>query len=72
MIEFDRITTLNIRRLETEIEILNIKIDRYTNLIVEHAFIGVNADLIKRYVGKMMDRKLTNQRLLDAYNMGEK
>ena len=68
----DELTELNIKRLQNEVAYLNYKINRFTILCIGSDFNTVEKGLVERYIGKMMDRKLTNQRLLDAYNMGEK
>ena len=56
---------LNVKRLESENNYLNYKIDKYTHLIVVEAFSGKNKVLIEGHVGKMINKKIQNEKLLE-------
>ena len=50
--------------LKLENLLLDNKINRYTELITDSKFHGINMDLIKHYIVRMNDRKIENQRML--------
>ena len=52
--------------LQAEINYLNYRINKYTSLIEIEAFTGESKRLLEEYVNKMLDRKLQNQKILEA------
>ena len=61
------ITTINTKELlELENKLLEEKITRYTNLLMEEAFSGDNEKLLQRYTSRAIDKKLHNQQILEA------
>lgn len=57
---------LNVKRLEAENNYLNYKINKYTHMIVVEAFSGKNKVLIEGHVGKMLNKKIQNEKLLEV------
>ena len=60
------IEDLNVKRLEAENNYLDYKIDRYTGLIIGKVFTKVERGLLEHYIGRMINRKLENQKLLSV------
>ena len=57
---------LNVKRLQAENNYLNYKIDKYTHLIVVEAFTGKNKALLESHIGKMLSKKVMNEKLLEV------